>query len=414
MPSRQPLTHPFTPPPSPLVLTKSLVATFAVGCGLAVGNIYYAQPLTRVIGGEFHLSDAQSGAIVTLTQLGYATGLILLAPLGDLIENRRIITSVFSGAVLAALALIFVTSYPAFLATCFVLGLTSVVAQMLVPFAAHLAPPEKRGQMVGQVMSGLLMGILLARAFAGVVSGAFGWRAVYIASASMVAAMVVILRLRLPERRPELVRGYGSLIVSLAHVFRTQPVLRRRGTYQACLMAAFSIFWTSITFLLAGPEWRFSQTQIGLFALAGAVGALSTSFAGRWADRGHGRRITGAALLLTMGALGLTLLETHLWALAAGAIVLDLAVNSSLVTGQQAIYALNAAERSRINTIFIAMFMGGAALGSAAAGIAYSRGGWPAVVVTGIALPAAAFLYWLTEPAAPVARISHVVHQDVH
>lgn len=399
MPSRHPVTQP--PPP---VLTTTLVMIFAAGCGLAVGNIYYAQPLTRVIGSEFHLTDAQSGTIVTLTQLGYACGLILIAPLGDLLENRRTITVIFSGSVLSAVALIFVTSFPAFLTVCFVLGFSSVVAQMLVPFAAHLAPPEKRGQIVGQVMSGLLLGILLARAFAGIVSGAFGWRAVYLASAGLVAGMIVILRLRLPERRPALAHSYGALIVSLAHVFRTQPVLRRRGTYQACLMAAFSLFWTSITFLLAGPHWHFSQTQIGLFALAGAAGALSTSISGRWADRGHGRRITCAALLLTVGALCLTLLDTHLWALVSGAILLDLAVNSSLVTGQQAIYMLGAAERSRINTIFIAMFMGGAALGSALAGLAYSHGGWPGVVATGAALPAAAFLYWLTEPVAPVAR----------
>ncbi len=165
------------------------------------------------------------------------------------------------------------------------------------------------------------------------------------------------------------------------------------------MLAAFSVFWTSITFLLSSPYWHFSQTGIGLFALAGAAGALFTSVAGRWADRGYGRRITCAALLLAIGALGLTLLDTHLWALVAGAILLDLAVNSNLVTGQQAIYALNQSERSRINTIFIAMFMGGAALGSALAGLAYAQGGWPAVVMTGAAFPAVAFLYWLTEPA---------------
>jgi predicted MFS family arabinose efflux permease len=392
--------------PTPTVLTPALVATFAAGCGLAVGNIYYAQPLTHVIGHEFHVGDAQASTIVTMTQLGYASGLILLAPLGDLLENRRTITVVFSGAVLSALGLVFVKSFAAFLAVCFALGLTSVVAQMLVPFAAHLAPPEKRGHIIGKIMSGLLMGILLARAFAGVVSGAFGWRTVYAASAALVAAMIVILRLRLPERRPTLTQSYGSLIGSLVQVFRTQPVLRRRGTYQACMLAVFSIFWTSITFLLSGPRWHFSQTQIGVFALAGAVGALFTSVAGRLADRGHGRLITWVSLLLAVGALGLTLLENHLWALVSGAILLDLAVNSNLVVGQQAIYALSPHERSRINTIFIAMFMGGAALGSALAGVAYAHGGWPTVVMTGAAFPTAAFLYWLTEPAVSTARIA--------
>ncbi|MDP8990841.1 MAG: MFS transporter [Acidobacteriota bacterium] len=384
-------------PPKPAPLTPALVLTFATGCGLAVGNIYYAQPLTRVIGREFHVGDAQSGAIVTLTQLGYVCGLFLMAPLGDLLENRRTITVIFSGAVISALAMVSVKSFSALLAAAFALGFSSVIAQMLVPFAAHLAPPEKRGEIVGKVMSGLLMGILLARAFAGIVSGAFGWRTVYLASATLVGAMIVILRLRLPQRAPTLQQSYGSLILSLAKVFRAQPVLRRRGFYQACMLAAFSIFWTGVTFLLSGPRWHFSQTQIGLFALAGAAGALFTSLAGHWADRGYGRWITCIALLLAIAALALTLLENRLWALVSGAVLLDLAVNSNLVTGQQAIYELNAAERSRINTLFIAMFMSGAAIGSALAGLAYTHGGWGSVVWTGAAFPAVGFFYWLTE-----------------
>jgi len=385
------------PPAKPAPLTPALVLTFAIGCGLAVGNLYYAQPLTHVIGREFQVGDAQSSTIVTLTQLGYVCGLFLLAPLGDLLENRKTITVIFSGAVISALAMVSVRSFSALLTASFALGFSSVIAQMLVPFAAHLAPPEKRGQIVGKVMSGLLMGILLARAFAGIVSGAFGWRTVYIASAALVGAMIVILRLRLPERAPTLQQSYGSLILSLAKVFRAQPVLRRRGIYQACMLAAFSIFWTGITFLLSGPRWHFSQMQIGLFALAGAAGAMFTSVAGHLADRGYGRWITCVALLLAIGALALTLLENQLWALAGGAILLDLAVNSNLVTGQQAIYELNAAERSRINTLFIAMFMTGAAVGSALAGLAYTHGGWPSVALTGAAFPMVAFFYWLAE-----------------
>jgi len=385
------------PPAKPAPLTPALVLTFAIGCGLAVGNLYYAQPLTHVIGREFQVGDARSSTIVTLTQLGYVCGLFLLAPLGDLLENRKTITVIFSGAVISALAMVSVRSFSALLTASFALGFSSVIAQMLVPFAAHLAPPEKRGQIVGKVMSGLLMGILLARAFAGIVSGAFGWRTVYIASAALVGAMIVILRLRLPERAPTLQQSYGSLILSLAKVFRAQPVLRRRGIYQACMLAAFSIFWTGITFLLSGPRWHFSQMQIGLFALAGAAGAMFTSVAGHLADRGYGRWITCVALLLAIGALALTLLENQLWALVGGAILLDLAVNSNLVTGQQAIYELNAAERSRINTLFIAMFMTGAAVGSALAGLAYTHGGWPSVALTGAAFPMVAFFYWLAE-----------------
>jgi len=385
-------------------MPASLVLTFAIACGLAVGNLYFAQPLLNTLAREFGVGAARAGIIVTLTQLGYACGLLLIAPLGDLLENRRLITFVYACSVLALLATVYAKTFSAFLAVSFLLGLTTVVAQMLVPLAAHLAPPEKRGRIVGQVMSGLLMGILLARAAAGIISGAFGWRAVYGSAAVAVTVMIVILRFRLPQRQPELAQSYGALLCSLGRIVRTQPQLRRRSLYQAALMAAFSVFWTGITFLLAGPLWRFTQTQIGLFAVVGAVGAMFTQFAGRMADRGHGHILTGGALLLGVSGVALTLLDTHLWALAVGAILLDLAVNSSLVTGQHVIYGLSPAERSRLNTVYIASFFGGSALGSALTGLAWTRGGWPAVVALGAAFPAAAFVYWLTEASGVKAK----------
>jgi predicted MFS family arabinose efflux permease len=381
------------PPP----ITTKMIVVFAVASGLAAGNLYYAQPLLDTIGRAFGIRESVAGLIVTVTQLGYAVGLLLIAPLGDLVENRRLITMVLGGTVVSLVAAAFATSFPAFMIASLAIGVTSVVAQILVPFAAYLAPAEHRGRVVGQVMSGLLMGILLARAVAGIVSGVAGWRAVYLLSAALLTTMIVVLLRVLPRRQPSVSLGYGALVASLGRIFRAEPVLRARAAYQSAMFGTFSVFWTSITFLLAGPHYHFSQTAIGIFALAGAGGAFFAPIAGRLGDRGYERITTGGAFLLAAAGFVLTLLQDQLWALVVGAIVLDLAVQTTLVLGQRAIYALNPAERSRLNTLYIATFFCGGAAGSAIAGLAYVRAGWPGVVLVGAALPLCAFLLWLAD-----------------
>ena len=378
-------------------MPRSRIITFAVACGLAAGNLYYVQPLLGVIGQEFHIGVATSGILVTTTQLGFAAGLFLLVPLGDLLENRRLITSVAACTVIALLAAASARSFPQFLAASLALGVTSVVAQILVPLAAHLAPAETRGRVVGQVMSGLLTGILLARAVAGIISGVLSWRAVYINSAVLLTLMTAVLMRAIPVRHPSLAEPYPALLASLARIFRKEPKLRRRAAYQAAMFGSFSAFWTTVTFLLSGPLHNLSQTQIGFFALAGAVGAIFAPVAGRLGDRGYSRSATGGALLLAVASFALTLFQTNLWALVAGAILLDLAVQTSLVLGQHTIYSLNPNERGRLNTIYVVSFFLGGAVGSALAGLAYAKGQWPAVVLLGAGLPAAAFLFWLTE-----------------
>jgi predicted MFS family arabinose efflux permease len=381
-----------------------MIAVFAVACGLAVGNLYYAQPLLHTIGRTFGVSEAAASLIVTVTQLGYAAGLVLIAPLGDLLENRRLIAVVLCGTVFALVAAAVAPSFGAFIAASLGIGVTSVAAQILVPFAAHLAPAERRGRVVGQVMSGLLMGILLARAAAGVISGALGWRAVYFISAALLALTIFVLLRTLPRRQPEFAYGYRGLVGSLGRIFREQPILRRRAAYQSAMFGAFSVFWTSITFLLAGPAYHLSQTGIGIFALAGAAGALFAPIAGRLGDSGHERIVTGGAFLAAAAAFALTLLQHQMWALVCGAIVLDLAVQTTLVLGQRAIYALDAAARSRLNTLYIATFFCGGAAGSAAAGLLFAQRGWPGVVCLGTALPLAAFVLWLADLRIAPAR----------
>jgi predicted MFS family arabinose efflux permease len=270
---------------------------------------------------------------------------------------------------------------------------------VLIPLAAELTPPAKRGQVVGQIMSGLLLGILFARAIAGFVAGAFGWRAVYFASAALLLALIVVLLKALPARTPSFAGTYGRLLRSLFRIFRGEPVLRRRAFYQAAMFASFSAFWTTITFLLAGPEYRFTQTQIGFFALAGAAGAFIAPVAGRLGDRGYQRPATGFAFLVAIFGYLITLWSGHLLILVAAAILIDCAVQTTLVTGQQLIYNLKPEERSRLNTLFIATFFVGGAIGSAVASYGYERIGWHAVVAIGSALSVIAFLYWLTEPS---------------
>ena len=378
-------------------MSRALVILFAVSCGLAVGNIYYAQPLLDTLEIQFQVSQSVIGLVITMTQIGYATGLLLLVPLGDLIENRRLIITILFGTVTSLLIAALAPTILIFFLASLLIGVTSVVAQVLIPLAAQLTPAEKRGQVVGQIMSGLLFGILFARAIAGFVAGAFGWRAVYFASAALLLALIVVLLKGLAPRTPSFSGTYGDLLRSLVRIFADEPVLRRRAFYQSAMFASFSAFWTTITFLLAGPDYRLTQTQIGFFALAGAAGALIAPAAGRLGDHGHQRPATGFAFLVAIFGYLLTLWTGHLWILVAAAILIDCAVQTTMVTGQQLIYSLKPEERSRLNTLFIATFFVGGAIGSAAASYGYERIGWHAVVALGSALCATAFLYWLTE-----------------
>ena len=278
------------------------------------------------------------------------------------------------------------------------IGVTSVVAQILVPLASHFAPEGKRGEVVGQIMSGLLIGILLARAVAGVLSTFVGWRGVYVVSAVLMAGIIVVLARSIPYRAPDSHTSYGKLLGSLARIYRNEPVLRRRAIYQFAMFGSFSVFWTAITFFLSAAPFHFSTAAIGAVALAGAAGAFIAPVAGRLGDAGYGRIATGCALVLASAAFALTLFQTSIVAIIAGAILLDLAIQTTLILGQHAIYALNPAERSRLNTLYISTFFIGGALGSALAATLYERGGWPAVVALGAGMPLVAFLIWLTEP----------------
>jgi predicted MFS family arabinose efflux permease len=380
---------------------RGLIVLLAVACGLTVANLYYAQPLLSELRHTFGIDAVTAGSLVTVSQLGYAAGLLLIVPLGDVVEKRRLATVLLAlttgGLVLAGLA----PGFAVLLVALLIIGTTLVVAQILVPFAADLAPDESRGKVVGQVMSGLLTGILLSRTFASVLAGATSWRVVYLTSAALMTVLTLVLRGSLPRRAPgaeAAALSYGLLLRSTARLLRVHPVLRRRAMYQAAMFGTFSVFWTTISFLLTSAPFHYSQWQVGLFSLAGAGGALTAPLAGRWADRGLVRPMTALAFVAAALSFGLAAVgRHHIIVLGAAAVLLDMAVQTTLILGQQVIYRLDGQARSRLNSAFMATFFVGGAVGSQAGSYAYHAGGWTAVALLGAAMPTLALLYWTTE-----------------
>jgi predicted MFS family arabinose efflux permease len=289
-----------------------------------------------------------------------------------------------------------------FLAASLCIGLSSVAVQVLVPFAANMAPDATRGRVVGNVMSGLLCGIMLARPFASFLAQATSWHVVYFVTAAIMIVLVLILRANLPVRVPHTKLSYGELLASMAHLALHSRVLQRRALYQAGMFGAFSLFWTTTPLLLAGPEFGLTQNGIALFALAGAAGAIASPIAGRLADRGLTRIASALAMLLGMAAflIGHFAADGSMLALlllTAAAILLDFGVTTNLVVGQRAIYAISAEHRSRLNGLYMATFFAGGAVGSAIGGWAFATGGWAMTAWIGLCFPAFAFLLFLTE-----------------
>lgn len=390
-------------------ISRRLVALLAIASGLAVANLYYAQPLLHELAGAFGASSAAAGLVVTVTQLGYAAGLLLLVPLGDLVPRRRLVVLVLLVATVALAGSALAGSLAIFEAVALAVGCASVVAQVLVPMAADLAAPERRGQVVGTVMSGLLIGILLSRTLSGLVAAVAGWRTVYWSAAVAMLLLALTLRLALPLERRSPGIGYPALLRSTAALVRREPLLRRRSLIGALGFAAFSALWTTIAFLLSGPPYHYGLAVIGLFGLVGAAGALSASFAGRLADRGWARPATLTfALLVAAAFLLLLAARTLLLPLIVGIVLLDIGVQGNHITSQTLIYRLRGDARSRITSAYMtANFLGGAA-GSAAAGALYAGRGWTGVCVLGLVIAASLISVWTWDALRPIASAAAV------
>ncbi|MDB5981645.1 MAG: transporter [Pseudomonas sp.] len=383
--------HP-TPP-----LTTGLVLLFAFCCGAIVGNIYYAQPIIEMIAPDIGLSSSGASLIVSLTQVGYALGLFFLVPLADLLENRRLMIATLAISAISLVAAGLTHHATTFFVVSALIGFSSVSVQMLIPLAAHIAPDETRGRAVGTIMGGLLLGIMLARPLSSLVADHFGWRTVFLGAAVMMLVVIVIVELTLPKRKPEHDASYGQLLLSLGRLFRTEKVLRQRSLYQGLMFAAFSLFWTSVPLELAGQH-HLSQSQIAIFALMGAVGAIAAPIAGRLADAGHTHRASWMAMTLAVFSF-LTIWASpaySLIALAVTAVLLDFAVQMNMVLGQREVFALCAAGRARLNALYMtSIFIGGAA-GSIGASWLYDHGGWTTIALVGSALPLMALVaFWM-------------------
>ncbi|MES2742538.1 MAG: MFS transporter [Pseudomonadota bacterium] len=373
-------------------MAASLVLLLAAGCGLSVASLYYSQPMLGILGADLGPDHGAIGLVPTLTQLGYALGILLFAPLGDRYDRRNIIlikAAVLSAALAAAGA---APGMGALLAASLLIGLAATMAQDIVPAAATLAPEGERGKIVGTVMTGLLMGILLSRVLSGFVAQHAGWRSMFFAAAVSIALVGVTLWRRLPRFRPTTDLAYGALLGSLVSLFLRHGALRRAALAQGLLAVGFSAFWSTLAVMLHGAPFHLGSSAAGAFGLAGAAGALAAPLAGRIADR-HGPAIVtrlGAALALlsfaAMACMPALSPNGQLLLLALSAVGFDLGVQAALIAHQTIVYGIDPGARSRLNAVlFVVMFLGmaaGAALGS----LLLAQWGW--IGVTSLAATA--------------------------
>lgn len=379
----------------PVRLARRLVILLAVAVGAVIANLYYIHPLLDSVARVFGVSDTAAGLLVTCTQVGYAAGLIVLVPVGDIVERRRLIVAVLLAAAGAAAVCAAAPTLGVLAAGLAALGLLSVAAAILVVLAATLASADERGQVVGTVMSGLLLGILLARVVSGLVAGLGGFRLVFAMAAGALFVLALLLGRALPRVPPGDRLPYRRALPSVLRLVATEPVLRQRMALGFLLMGGFTVLWTTSAFLLAGAPYHYDKTVIGLFGLAGVAGALVTPLAGRAADRGRGRRAMSLFLIAILASWALLALgRESLIALAAGMALLDFGVNGAQVSNQAVIYALRPEARNRMTTAYSMSFFTGGAAGSLLAAAVYGSAGWGASCVLGAALAAVALAVW--------------------
>ncbi|WP_192247418.1 MFS transporter [Mesorhizobium silamurunense] len=375
-------------------ITRSQTLLFAASTGIIATNLFAPQTLVGLISHSLGAATSASGLVSMTTLLGYAAGLFFLVPLSDLVENRVLVLRMLGAGALAAAVAAFAPSAGSLLAVLFVLGAACSCIQVLVPVAASMAPPGQDGRVIGDVMSGLMIGILLSRPLASLVADAFGWRAFYGISAAALALLAILLGLALPRRRPPAQSSYAALIASLLELLRQEPVLRRRALTASLVMAAFSVFWTAVALRLAAPPFELGQRGIALFALAGAGGAAVTPLFGRAGDRSLTRPATIACHLGVIAALSLAAWAGAIEAggawlplalMGASAVLLDIGVTGDQTLGRRAVNLLQPKARGRLNGLFVGIFFLGGAVGSLLAGISWAWGGWNAVCAAGAA-----------------------------
>ncbi len=373
-------------------LKQGTVWIMAIACGGTVANIYYNQPLLAQMGQNFHVSSGQMGLIPTLTQIGVALGMFLFVPLGDMLERRRLIVTMLGVTACALVGAAVSPSFGLLAVASLAIGVTSIEPHLIVPFAANLAGQKQRGQVVGSVMSGLLIGILLARTVSGFVGATLGWRAMYWIASGLMVGLAIVLGKFLPLNHPLSTMSYWQLLRSLPGLIREQPVLRESALFGAMLFGAFSAFWTTLVFLLAVPPYHYGSEVAGLFGLVGVVGASAAPLTGRLADRKSPRLTVFLGIAITMSSFVVFwLFGEQLLGLIVGVILLDLGVQSGHVSNQARIYNLSPEVHSRLNTVYMVSYFLGGALGSSLGAYGWSVWQWNGVCLVGLSMLTVAF-----------------------
>lgn len=383
-----------------------LVWVLAIACAMTAANVYYSQPLLADIGRAFAASERAVGFIATLTQLGFALGLLLLVPLGDTLDRRKLLTVLLLAVSLAAIANAAAPTLLVLSLASFALGVTTVVPQVIVPLAASLAPGYGRGRVIGTVMSSLMIGILLARTISGAVGAALGWRSMYIIAAVLMLILLVILRIMLPAEQPRPGMNYLQLLRSLGVFIRTEPIVREVSLLGGMAFGAFSVFWVALPFFLGTPPYHYGSAVVGLFGLVGVAGALSASFAGRLSERFDARITTGLMVVVSaLSFLCFWLFGYQLWGLITGVILLDIGTQAIHISNQTRIYSLRAEAHSRLNTVYMVSYFVGGSLGSTLGAYGWSVAHWTGVCAAGLSMLSVALLAYAIGSVRRMRRV---------
>jgi predicted MFS family arabinose efflux permease len=395
---------PATSPPLTLPhLSPRLLWTMTIASAAAVANLYYNQPMLADMMRTLRVTPKEIGLVATFTQVGYALGMPLFIPLADFTERRRLVTILFTVVAFSLLGAAFAPNLVLIVAASFVIGLTTVTAQIMIPLATELASPQEQGKTIGTILSGVLVGVLLARTLSGTIAQHFGWRTMFIVAAVMSAIFGLLLRFELPEVKPRAGVRYPELMRSIGALFLELPKLRQVSFVAAMFFAAFTVFWTTLVFRLETPPYHYGAQAAGLFGIVGAAGVFAAPMAGRMADRHSPRYVAGLAILgVLFSFIVFWLFGARLWGLVIGVVLLDAAVQSAQVANQSRVLSLRPDARNRVNTIYMVSYFGGGSVGSLLGTWAWGRWGWHGVCATGIALMSlagVAFLLRGPEPA---------------
>jgi predicted MFS family arabinose efflux permease len=368
-------------------LSRLTIWILSIASAATVANLYYSQPLLADIAHSFSASTSAVGIIATITQFGYALGLLLIVPLGDAIDRRKLISLSLIAVTVSLVGTALAPSLLFLSIASFALGVTTIIPQIIIPFAANLARDEERGKVIGTIMSGILIGILLARTVSGFIGAHFSWRAIYWFAAVMMVVLLFALRAFLPKEEPREHMSYPELLRSLWHLMRTEPVLREASLFGALAFGSFQVFWVTLAFYLGQTPYHYHSDVVGLFGLVGVVGATAATFIGKQTDRTEPRAITGIMIVIVLLTfLVFWLFGQSLWGLIAGVILLDLGSQGIQISNQARVYSLIPAARSRLNTIYMVSYFVGGTLGSLLGNYGWNIAGWTGVSTVGIVL----------------------------